>query len=137
MPVKENIVKKLMVIALLLATAFAYGADSDAPQHFDFTHLLIGVNGKPIPQDSKTAEPLTLGDAAVIALEAALDEDRSLPGVEKFKRDQLARKIYQKKDVTLSLSEATLIFERIGKVWSPNVVGAAWPFLDPTYRNKK
>jgi hypothetical protein len=101
----------------------------------DFTQILKGPNGDTLMQvgkDGKTPEPATLGDTAGVALEAVTDEDRNVDGKVKFDRDMLARKIYGNAHAALSAEEIALIKQRIGKVYGPAQVGAAWPLLDPT-----
>lgn len=117
---------------LLLALALVVSAAAQTPRTIDFTQPLISIVGKPMLQDPKDpASAITLGDAAVLALETATEDDKGASGEDKFKRDQLARKIYGKKDVALTVEEIALIKTRIGKVETPAVVGAAWPLLDP------
>ena len=128
--------KTLILATLMCFTAIAQ--DKPQSQHYDFTQKLIGVDGKPITitDKGKDGQALTLGEVSVMSLEASLDEDRTATGIDKFKRDQLARKIYGQKDVVLSVEEVTLIKERIGKAAIPPVVGAAWPLLDKSLVEK-
>lgn len=98
----------------------------------DFTQRLVSVDGKPMPNgDTKPPADLLLGDVAVVALESMIEDDKQLSGADKFKRDELARKVYRAKAAVLTLEELALIKERIGKVYAPAVVGAAWRLLDP------
>jgi len=112
----------------------------------DFTQIVIGVTGEPLTQAGKDCkpgqvpgkdcplEPQTLGDLALVALLAQIDEDRNLDPRKKYERDQLARKIFKNRNAALSPEEIALIKERIGKVYGPAQVGAAWPLLDETLR---
>ena len=126
-----------VVLVFLLLTAVAYGQTTAAPvPAIDFAATLNGLDGKPISlMADKT--PFTLGDAAVAALEDMTDSDKNASGLEKFKLDELARKIYGKKHVVLHPEEITLIKERIGKIYGPVIVGAAWRLLDPAMDEKK
>ena len=97
----------------------------------DFTQVLKAVTGQPLKQngaDGRTLEDQTLGDVAGIALEQAAP-DEHLDGTTKFKRDQLARKIYGNKSANLSPDEISVIREAIGRAWGPPQIGAAWPLL--------
>jgi hypothetical protein len=80
---------------------------------------------------------MTLGDAALMALETALEEDRQSTGADKFKLDDLARKIFGKKDVILPVEDIATIKTRIGKAYGPMIVGAAWRVLDPATEQKE
>lgn len=118
----------MKTLILLLTTAFVMFAQGSKP--IDFTKPLIGLDGKPLPnQDSKIATGMTLSDAAITALEGALDEDKNASGEAKFKLDEIARRIYNNKSATLTVEQIDLIKTRIGKVWGTLVVGAAWRAL--------
>jgi hypothetical protein len=127
--------KTLLTIICFGAMALAE-EKATAPRHIDFTAALKGVDGQTISSgkpaaDGKTPIPMTLGDAALMALETALEEDRQSTGADKFKLDDLARRIYGKKDVVLPVEDVALIKTRIGKAYGPMIVGAAWRVLDP------
>jgi hypothetical protein len=101
-------------------------------QAIDFTRVLVGVDGKPLQSsDPKKTTGMTLSEAAVAGLETILDEDKQSSGTDKFKLDELAHKIYEKKSVVLTVEEIALIKTRIGKAYGPLVVGPAWRLLDP------
>ena len=117
---------------LALLALFASVVVADAAT-IDFTQHLLGANGQEITEgDGEARQPLTLGAAAVTALETVVEADRGMKGARKYELDQLARKVYKNAKATLSLEEVALIKERIGLVYSPVVVGAAWPLLDPS-----
>jgi len=119
------------VAALLCIGAMALVMHAQ-PRTIDFTTALVGLDGKPMMNgDPKTPVALTLGEVSVTALEAQLEEDRTATGADKFKRDELARKVYQKKSVALTAEEIATIKDRIGKSFGAMVVGAAWRLLDP------
>lgn len=131
-----------LVFAILVTPAAA-----QKPFSIDFTSALHGPDGKPLPGAScaiepgrpvptvgKTCDAMTLGEVAMTALEATLDEDKAATPKAKFDNDFLARKIYGKKDVILSSEEIAKIKDRIGKAYGPLVVGASWPLLDPSLR---
>jgi hypothetical protein len=128
----------------------AASTDKKTPFVIDFTKPLIGVSGEaiwnpgadcvsqipdkpqPVPGKTCSKENVTLGDAAVGALEATLQSDQNEDPLKKFKRDQLARKIYKQKSIVLSSEEITEIKDRIGKAYGAAIVGAAWPMIDPS-----
>jgi hypothetical protein len=118
---------------ILIIMALAGMALAQTTPKIDFTQILTGPDGKAISSGADAKAPsLTLGDVAVTALESALEEDKAMPGAEKFKMDELARRIYKAKAAVLSVEDVTLIKTRVGKGFSPPVVGAAWRLLDPT-----
>jgi hypothetical protein len=128
-------------VAVALTVSLAGAAEM---RGIDFTQRLVGANGEPLWQGGRdckpdqvpgrdcTREQQTLGDVALVALLAMIDEDKNLDPRKKFERDQLARKVFRAKNAALSAEEIALIKERIGKVLGPAQVGAAWPLLDPT-----
>lgn len=110
----------------------------------DFTQNLRGVGNEPITIGGKDCHqgqipgrdcsqvPMTLGDAAVGALETTLAQDAGEDPTKKFARDALARKVYENKHAILSPEEVSTIKDRIGRVWGAAQVGATWPLLDPS-----
>lgn len=130
---------RFLAIALLSLTSFAaYGADQ---REIDFTTPLVGVSGdiikncaetdKDDPKKCTRFEDLTLGDVSTVALETPSEDERNLEPKKKFERDVIARKIWKNASASLEIEDITLIKERIGKVYGPSIVGAAWPLLDP------
>jgi hypothetical protein len=124
---------KRIIAALAICASPALAAD---PAPIDFTQVLIGVTGEPIKVDPAKPDVLTLGEATAVALDGTLDEDRNLDPKKKWDRDDLARFVYKNKAAVLSPDDAALIKERLGKMWPSGVVGAAWPFLDPTLKRR-
>jgi hypothetical protein len=125
-------VKQLTVLTLLLACSLALSAQPQGPRHINFTQAIVGLDGKPVQAgEGKTSTPFTLSDASVNALLASLPEDGKLSGVDKYNYAELARKIYQNKDVILTVEEIATIKDRIGKAYGPLIVGSAWRLLDP------
>jgi hypothetical protein len=125
-----------VIVMIAWSLCSAYAADPAAMPEMDFTQVLNGPNNEPLPLttlEGKTTQ-MTLGDAAAMALEASLDEDRNAAGTAKFERDQLARKVYKNAHVVLSPDDLHTIKDRIGKAWGAAVVGAAWPIVDPTLK---
>lgn len=131
---------KTIAVLLLFCASFATMQNAiaqekkETPRHINFNQTLKGFDGKVIQTggDAKSSRPMTLGDAAIVALETPIEDDRKDTGDEKFKRDMLARKIYlDAPSVVLTVEETALIKERIGKIYGPIVVGATWPLIDP------
>lgn len=80
---------------------------------------------------------LTLQHAAAEALGVVFDdESRELRSSEKLKRGLLVQQIYQRPECEVSLDEANLIRERIGRLYGPLVVVAAEKILDPKDADK-
>jgi hypothetical protein len=126
---------KIKVFAALALFACLPLLGQVTPRPIDFTQVLVGINGQPMMAgDVKSPTPLTLGDAAVNALLSPTQADQQMTGIEKFKLDELARKIYGKKDVVLTLDELKLIKDRVGSISPPMVVGAVWRLLDPAQK---
>ncbi|MGH2505891.1 MAG: hypothetical protein ACRDHZ_00490 [Ktedonobacteraceae bacterium] len=127
--------KRLITLGLLLLSGCAIQPAFAQTHTIDFTKVLLGSDEKPILQqqtDPKVKpEPTTLGDVAIGALTTLTQDDQRLTGEEKFKMDVLARKIYHAKSAALTVDDIKLIKDRIGKLYFPNVVGAAWRLLDP------
>lgn len=125
----------MKIIATLFA-ALALTLSASAQTHtIDFTQEVKGLDDKPIMQPLATdsgAKPvaLTLGDVAVNALVTPMDGDIKLTGEDKFKMNELARKIYKHKAVVLTAEDLKLVKERIGKLYAATVVGYAWHVLD-------
>lgn len=126
--------KKIFAIALFCAVLAVPPTPAQEAKHhmLNFTQVLAGLDGKPFPiTEAKDSPPATLGDVAVAALTGVLAEDARDDGAAKFKRGELAHRIYKAKSIELTVEEVALIKERIGKVYGPAVVFAAWPLLDP------
>lgn len=123
-----SLTSKILLSVLVCLSAFA----QEKPRAINFALPLVGMDAKPIINgESKTADPMTLSDVSVAALETVLDEDRSASGAVKFERDELARKVYKATAVVLTAEQIATIKERIGKVCPTIIVGAAWRMLDP------
>ena len=81
-----------------------------------------------------TPKKITLRDAITSSLlsDGADGRPSTIAGAEKARRYFLATKIHQAKEqVELSVDDAKLIKDEIGKVYPPLVVGQAYAVLDP------
>lgn len=130
---------RLVTLFLVSLSASAFAAD--APREIDFTQVLKGPTGEDLTNCARfddagkvcvKQEAVTLGDASAVALEAMTDKDRSIDPKIKFDRDLLARKVYKNAHAVLTVDEIKMVKDRIGDVYGPAQVGAAWPLLDPT-----
>lgn len=149
-----NIIKECRIVAYVGIGVAALAASpsligrvmAESPHEIDFTQDLIGPTGDPLPHCVKYNDatprqcieiaPMTLGDAAIEALQNPLDKDKNEPGSRKFQRDRLSRKVWKNAHASLSVEDIALIKDRIGDGWGAAVVGAAWPLLDPTLADK-
>lgn len=132
--------------AAVLTLWFMPAVMADSPHEIDFTQALLGATGDPLPHCVKyndatppkcvESAPMTLGDAAIEALQTPLEKDKNEPGTKKFQRDRLSRKVWKNAHAMLSVEDIALIKDRIGDGWGAAVVGAAWPLLDPTLADK-
>ena len=127
----------MRIIAIILMIASVCFAQEKKATEIDFTQTIMGYDGKAIPNgDTKSPADLTLSDVCVMALSTPIETDRQSTGLDKFKLDTLARKIYHNKKVSLTVEDISTIKERIGKVYGPVIVGAAWRILDPAVEEK-
>ena len=127
--------RRVFVLVVLFSLMAVAAGNKPQPKTFDFTQALLGLDGKAIQRgEPGKLVSMTLGDAAVEALETITEDDRGLSGAKKFERDQLARKVYGQKTVVLSVEELALIKERVGKVYGPLVVGSVWRLLDQSIK---
>jgi hypothetical protein len=124
---------KMFVILLTLLVVPASAAD--------FSAKILDMDGRPFiddvkcPADTagkrKCEDDVVLANIAVRALMASYQDETNLAGEEKFKRYALAMKIKDGGDVSVSAEEVSLLKRLIGKLYTPLVVGRAFPLLDP------
>jgi hypothetical protein len=87
--------------------------------------VLVQYNGKPIVDNGVEA---TVRDAVVNAVLVAVPGDKP---IQKFQKDELARKIYNvKEEVELTAEEVVMVKERVGECFAPIVVGQVWRLLE-------
>ena len=95
--------------------------------------VLKGLDEEPLKEKTKDGEiNLTLGGICVSALMNAPSASSAKPltGEDKFRRCQLAQRLYKGGERELSVGEAALLKELIGTRFAPVVIGATWPLLD-------
>lgn len=88
--------------------------------------MLKGLDGKPLVNQG---EELSLGGVMGSAL-LMVYTDETIGGDVKFKRHQIAQRLYGKKSVELTIEDIALIKELIGKAYGPAVVGPAYILLE-------
>lgn len=119
----------VLIAALVLALPLTAKAAK-----IDLTQELRDAQGRPfiyqIEPDPAKPRPMTLADACVNALETTTQDDSRLTGEQKFKMDELARQILSKSATPLTVEQIAILKERIGKIYSPAVIGAAWRLLE-------
>lgn len=103
----------------------------------DFGAVLKDYDEKPMKQDnSKDAKDLRLGDIAVVALNAQLEDERKLDTPKKLHRGILSydiTKAMKAKNTSLDipLEDAAEIKELIAKIYNPLTIMRAFEILDP------
>jgi hypothetical protein len=112
-----------------------------AVQAADFSAKILDMDGRPFVDDvrcpadtagkRKCEDEVTLASIAVRALMANFPDEQNLPGEDKFKRFALAMKIKDGGEVAVSAEDVSLLKRLIGKLYTPLVVGRAFPLLDP------
>lgn len=116
-----------LILAVLLASVCAAPAAA-----LDFTKPIVGLDGKPMtqcpPEKPACGETLTLSQVAT----AALTLQPNVQPNDKFKRYQLAQKVYEAKDVSLKAEEIALIKEAVSATMTAIVVGRVFEAIDPT-----
>jgi len=96
----------------------------------DFSEVLKALDGNDICISPDSNVSATLKEVSVIALMSSYEDERNLPGEQKFERWRLANKIHGGDVVELSIEEVALLKKLIGKAWGPLVVGQAWTLLE-------
>ena len=93
----------------------------------DFNTKIKNLDGTAIKNKKKD---LTARYFATEALLALADTEKNLSGEEKFKRGQLAEKIYMKDVVDLTVEEISLVKKMVGKVFNSLVVLRMYKILE-------
>lgn len=122
------LIRMLLWTLLLIAPAYA--------GEVDFSAVLTDIDGAPIPDcpsGTNCAErpPLTLGRLAMNVLTATYPDEKTLSGEDKFKRGELALRVYKGGKVNLSVEDIAEIKGLVAKAYGPLIVRKAWPLLDP------
>lgn len=98
----------------------------------NFDTVLKGLDGAALKFATSVEETrdMTLKDASISGLTSHVAGDEHTSGEDKFKRYQLAQKVYAGGEVELTPEESSLIKQRIGKCYGPVVVGPAFVALN-------
>lgn len=76
------------------------------------------------------AKDLTLGSAAIYALNSSFQDEKDLDGNEKFNRGRLAYDIYKTPELDVKPEDIVIVKKVIGKLYTPLVVYQAFNILD-------
>ena len=131
------------------------------PAHaVDFTEVLLDDDGCPMKNDWSTQRSsatvagaecakdpardvpqprldLTLGELVYYSLSVTIQFENPQPtGDEKFKRDELGRRVRHAKDEQLTSEEVTLIKKVVGLISPPATVGIVYRRIDPALAKK-
>ena len=93
----------------------------------NFSQSVHSIDGKPFMENEK---PLTLGTFCWTALLANYQDEQNLAGEEKFKRFNLASKLYGMDEVDLTAEDIAKIKACVGKFHGPAVVGPVYNALE-------
>ncbi len=94
----------------------------------DFSKRLTNLQGQ-VLKDDTTGEEVTVGTICVQAL-LSTDREETLDGMEKVRRYELAKSIFNKEKESLSAEEVVLIKKMVGKFFTTVVAGQVLPMLD-------
>lgn len=96
----------------------------------DFSQKILTLGGEEMKTEKD--EAFTLRNAAVVAIDAMTDDLKKMEAREKYRRGELAARIYRAKEpISIDVEEVALIKELIGKIYGPHIVHEAWNLLDP------
>ncbi len=104
--------------------------------NIDFDTIVCDQEGNPVKDtiaaqsNGGTAKDLTLGNAAIYALNTSFQDEQSLTGNDKFNRGRLAYDIYKTPQLDLKSEDITLIKNVIGKMYTPMIVYQTYNLLD-------
>lgn len=90
----------------------------------DLTQPILDLAGEP-------AGDLTLGSAIEQALMLPVKGDDQMTGSAKLKLFLLATRLHGKGTAELAADDVVLIKDRVGRLFTPIVVGRVWSAIDP------
>lgn len=85
----------------------------------------------------KRGKARTVGSSMIEALTSVYQDERDLPGPKKFERYQLAQKLYDKKSTDISVDDAKLIKDLVGKAYGPVILGPIFLAIEGSQAKKK
>jgi hypothetical protein len=122
-------------LALVLLLVFSLPVFCLA-EEINFNHVVVDQDGQAMPTCSDGApctdkSPITLRIICLRALAAVFSDEQNLGGDEKFKRGELALRIYRSTaPISLTVEEKSLLKKLIGRAFGPMVVVDAWNVLE-------
>jgi hypothetical protein len=133
-----GMMRNILILAWLLVSPPAWSIDFKAVIS-DFEGMPVTeCADQPPPRDDRECQnrrPVTLAMAAMRALLVTYDDERGIAAEEKFKRGELARKIYESTsgngEPVLTVEEMATVKKLIGKGYPPLMVTQIWRMLDP------
>src|SRR5690349_20123329 len=90
----------------------------------DLRQPIMDLDGKPM-------DDLTVGGAIEQALLIPAKGDDQLTGSAKLKLFLLASKLHGRDELDLAAEDVVLVKDRVGKLYTPIVIGRVWTALDP------
>ena len=90
----------------------------------DLDQPILRLNGEPFPDDLK------LGTAIFLAVTAPLSGDEQTDGTAKMRLYSIASKVHAGGKVDLTAEEVSLAKDRIGHMFTVEVVGCAYALLE-------
>lgn len=94
----------------------------------DFSLVLKDIEGNPLLATPE--RHLTLGEACANALLNTYQEDAQVSGEEKMRRYELARKVYNKRPMSVTSEQIVLLKTYVAKLYGPVVVGPVFSALE-------
>ncbi len=91
----------------------------------DVTKEIVGPGNEPVKDVEGTVWTYRAAFGTVLSTEL------NISGEEKYKRGKLAGLIFDNDEVELSLDEAKLLKDLVGKAFSSSIVVPVWDLLDP------
>jgi hypothetical protein len=90
----------------------------------DLDQPIVTLKGEPFPDD------MTLGTVSFLAVTTGLVGDEGMAGNDKMRLYGIAAKVHAGGEVELSIEDLDALKERIGRMFSVEIVGCAWLLLE-------
>lgn len=113
---------------------------ADAPPTIDMTVLIVDEQGHTMKYqgeasaddpDCKKCSQLTLGKAISFALNTSFQDERNMPGDQRWARSILADRIRSEKAANLTAKEVSTIETVVEKLYSGQIIKQIVPRIDP------
>jgi hypothetical protein len=96
----------------------------------DVTKAITQYDGTPMMDVDAKGEPVQATVRLILVNAVASPVEGDKP-IDKFTKDELARRIYNaEKEVELTAEDVVLIKDRVGALFAPVVVGQIWRLLE-------